>query len=77
MRNSAVHGSELSEIQNALGFTRREMAAAMGVHYQTLTKWLLDERTPDNAALQLARLLLWLHRRGMLDDWMEDAANDD
>jgi len=53
------------EARKKLGLSIVEMARAMGVHRQTWTKWERGERQPDKAALQLMRLLCWLHdKRG-------------
>ncbi|MBA1447058.1 MAG: helix-turn-helix domain-containing protein [Gammaproteobacteria bacterium] len=51
------------ETRQKLGLSQKEMASAMGVHVMTLSKWERGERKPDNAALKLMSLLVWLHDR--------------
>ena len=59
----------LTDVQQHLGLTRTELAAVLGVHYQTLTKWQRGEQKPPAVAVQMARLLCWLHARGLLSAW--------
>ena len=61
-----------AEARQALGLSREEMARAMGVHRETWAKWERGERKPDNAALQLMRLLYWLHEKRGLAQWLRE-----
>lgn len=54
----------------ALGLTRRELAEALGVAYPTLGKWARGERSPDAAALNALRMLVFLQERGHLTAWL-------
>lgn len=64
--------NEVKEARQTLDLSIDEAARACGVHRQTWVKWERGERKPDNAALQLVRLLLWLHerRRATLEKWL-------
>lgn len=67
-----VRKIDFKEARQTLGLTINEAARACGVHRQTWVKWERGERKPDNVALQLVRLLLWLHehRRATLEKWL-------
>lgn len=64
-----------AEIRKQLGLSQAEMAKAMGVHVMTLSKWERGERKPDNAALKLMSLLVWLqdHRAETLAQWLKES----
>lgn len=66
---------DLNDAQQQLGLTRAEMARAMGVYYYTLAKWqnygTPGGQKPPAAAVTLARVLLWLHGRGLLPAWID------
>lgn len=66
---------DLNAVQQQLGLTREALAKAMGVHRQTLAKWqregLPDGQRPPAVALTMARVLMWLHRRGLLGEWVD------
>ena len=53
---------ELNEARLTLSLTIDQMAEAMDIHRNTWGKWVKGERRPDNAAVQLVRYLLWLHK---------------
>lgn len=63
-----------SEVREHLGLTRQGMANAMGVHYETWGKWERGLRKPDNAALNLMRLIVWLYdyHPKMFKAWVND-----
>lgn len=67
---SRVTDPDFNAVQQKLGMTREALAKAMGVHRQTLAKWQRGEQKPPAVARQLARLLLWLHARGLLPAWL-------
>ncbi len=52
---------ELNDAREALGFTIKQMAEAMGVDRDTWGKWVRGARRPNNAALQLIKHFIWLH----------------
>ncbi|MBK1719214.1 hypothetical protein CKO27_16460 [Thiocystis violacea] len=56
--------------QARLGLTRAELAAALGVDYDTLSKWERGERTPPAVAASHLRLLGWLHGKRLLNPWL-------
>ena len=64
---------DLNQVQAQLGLGKADFAKAMGVHYQTMVKWqrqgLPDGRKHPDVADTMARLLLWLHGRGLLQEW--------
>lgn len=64
---------DFNAAQKQLGLNRADMARAMGVHYYTLAKWQRvghpDYQKPPAAAVTLVRLLLWVHKLGMLPAW--------
>lgn len=62
---------DLNATQARLGLTRAALARAMGVHYQTLTKWQRGEQRPPAVARQMARALEWLAERGTLNDFLD------
>lgn len=61
---------DLNVVQQQLGLSRVDFARALGVHYQTLTKWQRGEQKPPAVALQLARALLWMQDRELLSAWL-------
>lgn len=63
-----------AEARQALGLSIAEMARAMGVHRQTWVKWEREERQPNDSAVQLMRLLVWLHenRGPTLAHWLRE-----
>lgn len=52
-----------AEARQKLGLSQQEMAQSMNVHYMTWRKWEREERKPDNAAVKLMRVLVWLHEQ--------------
>jgi DNA-binding transcriptional regulator YiaG len=60
---------DLVAAQETLGLTREALAQVMGVHRQTLAKWQRGEQKPPAVAVQMVRLLLWLHARGLFAAW--------
>jgi DNA-binding transcriptional regulator YiaG len=63
-----------AEARQNLGLSREEMAAAMGVHYETWAKWERGQRQPDRAAVRLMEMMCWLHehRAPTLAQWLRE-----
>ena len=59
------------EARLRLGLNQKQMASAMGIHRQTWIKWERGERKPNNAAIRLMELLLWLHHNDNLSAFLE------
>jgi len=65
--------NELNEARQKLGLSIQQMADAMDVHRDTWGKWARGDRKPDRAAVQLVRLMVWLHdnRAATLAKWLD------
>lgn len=65
---------DIKQKRQDIGLSRIKMAEAMGVHYDTLSKWERQEQKPPAAAVRLARLIGWLVAHGDLARALEDIA---
>ena len=55
-----------------LGLNKSQMARAMGcTHPNTWRKWEDGTREPDAGKKRLLSTLLWLHERGLFEEYIE------
>lgn len=58
--------------RDVLGMSVSEMARVLGVHRNTLDKWLRGEQNAPAVAISAADMLIFLYQRGLLDDFVND-----
>ena len=55
-----------------LGLNIEEMSRLVGVHRQTWAKWEHGERNLTAAPSRLLDVILWMHSRGLIGDFLRD-----
>lgn len=66
-----TNSNDIKKTRQTLNLTINDMAAACGVHRQTLIKWERGERQPDKAAARLIDVLVWIAKNGKLESYLK------
>lgn len=68
---------EIREARAALNLRICDMARAMGVARSTYNKWERKEQAAPAAAIRLIKILIWLYKKNMLIECLENITKDD
>lgn len=63
--------NQVEQARQQLGLNIQQMADALKVHRNTYTKWERGEREPRATAITAIDLLLFLHDRDLLEQWLQ------
>jgi DNA-binding transcriptional regulator YiaG len=64
---------DLEASRISVGLSISAMARALGIHRGTYDKWERGEQRPPAVALTAIEMLLFMHSRGELRDWVNRA----
>jgi DNA-binding XRE family transcriptional regulator len=68
---------DFKQARLTLGLNQAQMAQTMGIHRQTWVKWERNERKPNATAVRLIELLLWLHKKNLLNLFFNGEKDND
>jgi len=67
---------EIIKAREMIGLNMREMAEIVGVSYSGYVKWERGEREPDNIAQQALKMTIFLHKKGLLEEFRGKKPNE-
>jgi len=62
---------DIEKTREELGLTIAQMSRAMGVHRNTYYKWEKEIHKPDNSAIKLMKMIVWLNNKNLLNEFMK------
>ena len=65
-------GKEIQRARLELGLSVPEFTALLGVARSTYYRWIAGDFEPEPPTVSLIRLLVWLHRRGLLEPCIKE-----
>jgi len=63
---------DIDKLRKQTGLSINEFSALLNVHRDTFGKWKRQERSPDQAAIRLFKIIEWLNNNDLLDKCIDD-----